>query len=62
MVTLYHLLAGTSETVLDSEVLACLLDDAYQLSRASQLSITVFVDLMSSSVLVAYLEVDTLLS
>ena len=47
--TLQHdSLAGISGTALGSEDLAGLLDDAYQLSRAGQLSITVFLDLMSS--------------
>lgn len=40
--------ADTADTVLGSQDLAGLLDDAYQLSRAGQLSITVYLDLISS--------------
>ena len=38
--------AASEGTVLSSEDLAGLLDDSYQLSRASQLSITVYLDLI----------------
>ncbi len=37
---------GDTGAVLGSEDLAGLLDDAYQLSRAGQLSITVYLDLI----------------